>query len=40
MRMPDESELPVLRAYVILNRVEDVSSLLYDYRAYLSNACL
>ena len=30
--MPDENELPVLRAYVILNRVEDVSSLLYDYR--------
>jgi len=28
---PDE-ELPVLRAYVILNRVADAESLLYDYR--------
>ena len=26
------SSLPVLRAFVILNRVEDVHSLLYDYR--------
>ncbi|CAK9058692.1 Pentatricopeptide repeat-containing protein At1g63080 [Durusdinium trenchii] len=32
MQMPEESDLPVLRAFVILNRVEDVHSLLYDYR--------
>lgn len=32
MQLPAEEELPVLRAFVILNRVADVDSLLYDYR--------
>jgi len=32
MHLPAEEELPVLRAFVILNRVEDVDALMYDYR--------